>query len=210
MLIAIGLITVPYVVRGVARLNRPETLLIFSLGLCFAFAMIAERAGYSLVLGAFLAGLLVAESGHGAEVEKLIVPIRHVFGAIFFVAVGMLIDPQLLARYWTVLAALVAVVVVGKIVSVSLASIAIGERPDTALKTGFAMAQIGVFSILIAEVGSGASGTRSFLYTLAVGVVATTAFLCPLLIRASTPAADWLDRHLPLPVRSTLSRFDEG
>ena len=209
VLIAIGLITVPYVVRGVARLKRPETLLIFSLGLCFAFAMIAERAGYSLVLGAFLAGLLVAESGHGAEVEKLIVPIRHVFGAIFFVAVGMLIDPQLLARYWAVLAVLVAVVVVGKIVSVSLASIAIGE-PDTALKTGFAMAQIGVFSILIAEVGSGASGTRSFLYTLAVGVVATTAFLCPLLIRASTPAADWLDRHLLLPVRSTLSRFDDG
>jgi monovalent cation:H+ antiporter-2, CPA2 family len=208
MLIAIGLITVPYVVRRVARLKRPETLLILSLGLCFAFAMIAERAGYSLVLGAFLAGSLVAESGHGAEVEKLIVPIRQVFGAIFFVAVGMLIDPQLLARYWAVLAALVAVVVVGKIVSVSLASTAIGERPDTALKSGFAMAQIGVFSILIAEVGSGATDTRSFLYTLAVGVTATTAFLCPFLIRASTPTADWLDRHLPLPVRSTLSRYD--
>ena len=152
--------------------------------------------------------MLVAESGHGAEVEKLIVPIRHVFGAVFFVAVGMLIDPHLLASYWAVLAVLVAVVVVGKIVSVSLASIAIGERPDTALKTGFAMAQIGVFSILIADVASGASGTRSFLYTLAVGIVATTAFLCPFLIRASTPAADWLDRHLPLPVRSTRSRYD--
>ncbi len=136
------------------------------------------------------------------------VPIRHVFGAIFFVAVGMLIDPQLLARYWPVLAVLVVVVVVGKIVSVSLASIAIGERPDTALKTGFAMAQIGVFSFLIAEAGSGASGTRSFLYTLAVGTCATTAFLCPLLIRASTPTADWLDRHLPPAVRNTLSRYD--
>ena len=165
--------------------------------------MIAERAGYSLVLGAFLAGLLVAESGHGVQVERLIVPIRR---AIFFVAVGMLIDPQLLAKYWAVLAVLVAVVVAGKIISVSLASIAVGERPDTALKTGFAMAQIGVFSFLIAEAGSG--GTRDFLYTLAVGVSAITAFLCPLLIRASTPAADWLDRHLPLPVRSTLSRYD--
>lgn len=207
-LIAIGLVTIPYVVRRVAGFKRPETLLIVSLGLCFAFAMIAERAGYSLVLGAFVAGLLVAESGHGEEVEKLIVPIRHVFGAIFFVAVGMLIDPQLLAKYWPVLALLVVVVVAGKIVSVSLASVAIGERPDTALKTGFAMAQIGVFSFLIAEAGSGAKGTHSFLYTLAVGVCATTAFLCPLLIRASTPAADWLDRHLPPPLRSTLSRYD--
>jgi CPA2 family monovalent cation:H+ antiporter-2 len=77
VVIALGLITVPYLVRGVARFKRPETLLITSLGLCFAFAMIAERAGYSLVLGAFLAGSLVAESGKGAEVEKLIEPVRH-------------------------------------------------------------------------------------------------------------------------------------
>jgi CPA2 family monovalent cation:H+ antiporter-2 len=89
VLIAIGLITVPYVVRGVARFKRPETLLITSLGLCFAFATIAERAGYTVALGAFLAGSLVAESGQGAEVEKLIEPVRHIFGAIFFVSVGM-------------------------------------------------------------------------------------------------------------------------
>lgn len=207
VVIGIGLITVPYVVRGVSRFKRPETLLITSLGLCFAFAMIAERLGYSLVLGAFLAGSLVAESGEGAEVEKLIVPIRHVFGAIFFVAVGMLIDPQELATHWIALALLSAVVVTGKIVSVSLASTLVGERPDIAVKTGFAMAQIGVFSILIAEVGTRSGAARSFLYSLAVGVCAITAFLCPLLIRASNPAADWIDRHLPMPVQSALSQY---
>jgi CPA2 family monovalent cation:H+ antiporter-2 len=94
VVVAIGLITVPYVVRGVARFKRPETLLITSLGLCFAFAMIAERVGYTVVLGAFLAGSLVAESLEGEAVEKLIEPVRHVFGAIFFVSVGMLIDPH--------------------------------------------------------------------------------------------------------------------
>src|SRR5215831_10072298 len=104
LVIAIGLITVPYLVRGVTRFKRPETLLITSLGLCFAFAMIAERAGYTVVLGAFLAGCLVAESARGAEVEKLIEPVRHVFGAIFFVSVGMLINPQLLASHWLGLA----------------------------------------------------------------------------------------------------------
>ena len=210
VLIAIGFITVPYVVRGVAGFNRPETLLITSLGLCFAFAMIAERAGYTVVLGAFLAGSLLGELGHRAEVEKLIVPIRHVFGAIFFVAVGMLIEPQLLARYWPALAVLAVVVVVGKIVSVSLASLLIGERPNVAIKTGFAMAQIGVFSFLIAEAGSGAEGTRSFLYSLAVGTSAITAFLCPLLIRASNPVADWIDRFLPGSLRSSLSQSDTG
>ena len=207
VLIAIGLITVPYVVRGVARFKRPETLLITSLGLCFAFATIAERAGYTVALGAFLAGSLVAESGQGAEVEKLIEPVRHIFGAIFFVSVGMLIEPQLLARHWPALVVLSAVVVAGKIISVSLASIVIGERPNTAVKTGFAMAQIGVFSYLIAEVGTGGGATRSFLYSLAVGVSAITAFLCPFLIRASNPAADWIDRHLPMPVQSALSQY---
>jgi monovalent cation:H+ antiporter-2, CPA2 family len=196
-LIGTGLITVPYVVRRVARLRRPETLLITSLGLCFACAMIAERAGYTVALGAFLAGSLVAQSGQGAEVEELIEPVRHIFGAMFFVAVGMLVDPQALARHWPTLAVLTAVVVAGKIISVSLASMVIGERPDTAVESGFAMAQIGVFSFLIAEVGTGGGATRSLLYSLAVGVSTITAFLCPFLIRASNPAADWIDRHLP-------------
>jgi Kef-type K+ transport system membrane component KefB len=155
LVVAIGLMTVPYLVRGIARFKRPETLLITSLGLCFALAMIAERAGYTVVLGAFLAGSLVAESARGAEVEKLIEPVRHVFGAIFFVSVGMLINPQLLASHWPALALLTMVAVAGKLVSVSLASMLVGEPPNGAVKTGFAMA---TYSILFAQVDSGAGG----------------------------------------------------
>jgi len=206
VLIAIGLITVPYVVRGVARLNRPETLLIFSLGLCFAFAMIAERAGYTVVLGAFLAGSLVAESELGAEVEKLITPVRYMFGAIFFVAVGMLIDPQLLGRYWPALMVLTAVAILGKVISVSLASMAVGERPNTAVKAGFAMAQIGTFSILFA-LAAGEGATSSMLYSLAVALKAVTSVLCPLMVRASNPVADWIDQRLPTPIHAALSRY---
>jgi CPA2 family monovalent cation:H+ antiporter-2 len=204
--IAIGLITVPYLVRGVARFKRPETLLITSLGLCFAFAMIAERLGYTVVLGAFLAGSLVAESEQGAAVEKLIEPVRHMFGALFFVSVGMLIDPQLLSQNWPALAVLTVVAIVGKTVFVSLASVLIGERPVSAVKTGFAMAQIGTFSILFAlAAGGDAKGT--LLYSLAVALKAVTSVLCPLLIRASNPAADWIDRHLPLRVQNALSKY---
>jgi CPA2 family monovalent cation:H+ antiporter-2 len=204
--IAIGLITVPYVVRGVARFKRPETLLITSLGLCFAFAMIAERLGYTVVLGAFLAGSLVAESEQGAVVEKLVEPVRHIFGALFFVGVGMLIEPQLLARNWPALAMLTVVAIVGKTVFVSLASMLIGERPDTAVKTGFAMGQVGTFSILFA-LAAGGDPMGALLYSLAVALKAVTSILCPLLIRASNPAADWIDHHLPLRVQSALSQY---
>jgi monovalent cation:H+ antiporter-2, CPA2 family len=208
VLILIGLFTVPYLVRGVARFQRRETLLITSVGLCFAFAMIAERAGYTVALGAFLAGSLVAESGKGKEVEALIEPVRDIFGAIFFVSVGMLIDPGLLARQWPALAALTVVVLAGKIISVSLASVAIGERPDTALKSGFAMAQIGVFSFLIAQVGARGAAASSFLYSLAVGISTITAFLSPFLIRASNPASVWIERHLPEPVLNAVTQYD--
>jgi monovalent cation:H+ antiporter-2, CPA2 family len=204
--IAIGLITVPYVVRGVVRFKRPEILLITSLGLCFAFAMIAERLGYTVVLGAFLAGSLVAESEQGAVVGKLVEPVRLIFGAIFFVGVGMLIDPQLLAKNWPALAVLVVVAIVGKTVFVSLASMLIGEHPDTAVKTGFAMAQIGTFSILFALVAGG-DAMGSLLYSLAVALKAVTSVLCPLLIRASNPAANWIDRHIPARVQNALSQY---
>jgi CPA2 family monovalent cation:H+ antiporter-2 len=204
--IVIGLITVPYVVRGVARFKRPETLVITSLGLCFAFAMIAERLGYTVVLGAFLAGSLVAESEQGAVVEKLIEPVRHIFGALFFVGVGMLIEPQLLAKNWPALAVLTVVAIVGKTVFVSLASMLIGERPDTAVKTGFAMGQIGTFSILFALAAAG-DAMGGLLYSLAVALKAVTSVLCPLLIRASNPAADWIDRHLPVGVQNALSKY---
>jgi monovalent cation:H+ antiporter-2, CPA2 family len=206
VVIVIGLITVPYVVRGVARFKRPEILLITSLGFCFAFAMIAERLGYTVVLGAFLAGSLVAESELGATVEKLIEPVKQIFGALFFVGVGMLIEPQLLARNWPVLAVLAVVAIAGKTIAVSLASILIGERTDTAVKTGFAMAQIGTFSILFALAARG-DAKGGLLYSLAVALKAVTSVLCPLLIRASDPAADWIDRHLPVRVQNALSHY---
>jgi len=207
LVIVIGLITVPYLVRGVARFRRPETLLITSVGLCFALAMLAERMGYTVVLGAFLAGSLVAESERGEEVEVLVQPVRHVFGALFFVSVGMLIDPSQLAEHCAALAALTALVVAGKFVSVSLASLLIGERPAIAVKAGFAMAQIGTFSILFAQVDRNGSDTASFLFTLAVALKAITVVLCPLMVRASNPAADWIDRHLPSRLRSALAEY---
>ncbi|HKV56324.1 MAG TPA: cation:proton antiporter [Candidatus Binataceae bacterium] len=205
-LMTIGLFTVPQAMRGVARFKRRETLLMTSLAMCFALATVAERAGYAVALGAFLAGSMVAESGMGAEVEALIEPLKDMFSAIFFVSVGMLVDPHQLVRHWHALVALLAAVIAGKIIVVSLACLLIGERPNIASKSGFAMAQIGaVFSILIAQVGG--SGSANFLYSLAVGISAITAFLSPYLIRASNPAAAWIDRHLPASVEGAVDQY---
>jgi CPA2 family monovalent cation:H+ antiporter-2 len=202
LMIVVGLATVPWLIRKVAHLNRPETLLIVSLGLCFAFATIAERVGYSVALGAFLAGLLIAESGHGADVERMVVPVKQMFGAMFFVSVGMLVDPRMLAANWRVLAVFTSLVIVGKIVSVSLASRLIGERPGTSLQAGFAMAQIGVlFAFLLAGVGKKGTADQGLLYSIAVGASTITAFLSPTLIRASLPAGRWLDHLLAVPAQ---------
>ena len=118
----------------------------------------------------------------------------------------MLIEPQLLARNWPALAVLTVVAIVGKTVFVSLASIVIGERPEIAVKTGFAMGQVGTFSILFA-LAAGGDPMGSLLYSLAVALKAVTSVLCPLLVRASIPAADWIDRHLPLRVHNALSQY---
>jgi CPA2 family monovalent cation:H+ antiporter-2 len=186
-----------------ARFKRQETLLITSLGVCFAFAMMAERLGYTVALGAFIAGTLVAESQLGDEVARLIEPVRHVFGAIFFVAVGMLIDPHLLQSHWEALAVLSILTIAGKIISVSVAAIAVGERPNTAIKAGFAMAQIGVFAILFAQADD---ASAKLLYSLAVGLMTITTL--PLIVRASTPMAAWIDNHLPVPMQNALAQYE--
>ena len=207
-LIVIGLCTVPYAIRAVARLGRPETLLITSVGLCFAFAMAAEHARYSVALGAFLAGSLVAESGQGTVVEHLVEPIRDIFGAVFFVSVGMMINPALLVQYWMAVLVLSGLVVVGKIAAVTGASLLIGEPGAIAIMTGFALAQIGEFSFIIADVGRSGGATRPFVYSIAVAVSTITAFLTPFLIGASAPAAVWLRHHLPRPVTSMLAHYE--
>src|SRR6516162_4798253 len=162
---------------------------------------ISRELVFGVVLCEDVLGILLV-----AVVEKLVEPVRHIFGALFFVGVGMLIEPQLLAKNWPALAILTVVAIVGKTVFVSLASMLIGERPDTAVKTGFAMGQVGTFSILFA-LAAGGDPMGALLYSLAVALKAVTSILCPLLIRASNPAADWIDHHLPLRVQSALSQY---
>jgi CPA2 family monovalent cation:H+ antiporter-2 len=196
-MVSIGLLTVPRLVRMLVRMNRPETTLIASVGVCFACALFALRFGYSVALGSFIAGMLVAESGEGHTIERLVTPVRDIFAAIFFVAVGMLIDPAVLRDHWQAVLVFTAVVIAGKVVAVTISAFLAGYGVPTAVRSGMSLAQIGEFSFIIASVGMATGATRSFLYPITIAVSALTTLTTPMLIRASGRAASNVDRRLP-------------
>ncbi len=206
-LVAVGLLVVPRMVRAIVRLQRTETTLVASIGICFGIALLAHAFGYSVALGAFIAGSLVAESGAEKEIEHLVQPVRDVFAAIFFVSVGMLIDPALVLKHWVAVLVLVGVVIAGKIFSVSVGAFLTGNGTRVSIQSGMSLAQIGEFSFIIAGLGLSLKATGEFLYPVAVAVSAVTTLTTPWLIRASGPFASWVDRQLPRPLQTFVSLY---
>lgn len=200
--VTVGLVLVPRLIRRIVKMVRPETIVITSIGLCFAFALLARALGYSVALGAFIAGSLIAESGRGKQVAELVKPVRDVFAAVFFVAVGMLIDPALVAQHWGVVLVLTLVVIVGKLVAVGLGAFLAGRGTQAAIRTGLSMAQIGEFSFIIVSLGVATGAVRPFLFPVAVAVSAITTLATPWLIGASGPIAAWIDTKLPKPLQT--------
>jgi CPA2 family monovalent cation:H+ antiporter-2 len=207
LLLAAGMLVVPRAIRYVRRRSDPELLLVASLGFCFGISYLALAAGYSVALGAFIAGSLVAESGEAHAVEEIVRPVRDLFAAIFFVSVGMLIDPALVAEHWVAVAAFIALVVVGKSAAVGLGAFLTGNGVRTSVQTGMSLAQIGEFSFILASLGISLGATRDFLYPIAVAVSAVTTLTTPWLIQASGPAAAWIDRKLPPRLQTVVSLY---
>ncbi|MCB1635910.1 MAG: cation:proton antiporter [Xanthomonadales bacterium] len=201
-LIIIGLLVVPRLMSAVVKVNRPETTLVTSVGICFAAALAAQHFGYSVALGAFLAGSLVAESGEEHRVESLVRPVRDVFAAVFFVAVGMTIDPAILVRYWELVLALTLVVMLGKPLAVALGAFATGVGVRTSIRTGMTLSQIGEFSFIIAGLGVALGSLEPKVYSIAVSVAAVTAFTTPYMVRFANPVAAWVDAKLPRPLQT--------
>jgi CPA2 family monovalent cation:H+ antiporter-2 len=160
-----------------------------------------------VALGAFLGGALVAESGEAKPIARLIEPVRDVFAAVFFVSVGMLIDPAIVAEHWLGVVALTAVVVLGKIVGVSVGGFLAGQGVRTSVKAGMSLAQIGEFSFIIAGLGLSLGATRHFLYPVAVAVSALTTLLTPWLIRSSDRVAAYVDRRLPHAIQTYVTLY---
>lgn len=198
-----GLLIVPRALRWIAAHARSETLLIASLLVCFGMSAVADRAGYSVALGAFIAGVLIAESGHGHAVTKLVENFRDVFTMVFFVSVGMSIEPAALAHEGLRIAVFAAVVVLFKPVGVALGVFLAGHGVHPAIRAGLSLAQIGEFSFVIA----GVVGSPRLL-AIAVGVSCATTLVSPLLIRNSERIASWLAGRLPRRVALFVSFYE--
>lgn len=198
-----GLVVVPRSIRWVVQRARTETVVIVSLVVCFGFSVAASQAGYSVALGAFVAGVLVAESNHGEHVFELVKPFRDVFAMIFFVSVGMTIEPAALLSEAPIILALAAVVLVGKPLGVTIGVFLSGQGVVQAVRSGLSLAQIGELSFVI---GGIAGGGR--LLAIAVGVSVLTTLTSPILVRNSERFAEWAAARLPRRVGTFVSFYE--
>ena len=185
--LVIGILLVPRLLAYVAKFESNEMLLITVLGLCFGFCLLVVKLEYSMVLGAFLIGAIMAESRQLIKIERLIEPVRDMFSAIFFVAIGLMIDPQILLQYAWPIAVITVAVVLGKMLSCGLGAFIAGNDGRTSLRVGMGLSQIGEFSVIIAALGMTLQVTSDFLYPVAVAVSAITTLLTPYLIRGADP-----------------------
>ena len=185
--LVIGILLVPRLLAYVARFDSNEMLLITVLGLCFGFCLLVVKLEYSMVLGAFLIGAIMAESRQLIKIERLIEPVRDMFSAIFFVAIGLMIDPQILLQYAWPIAVISVAVVLGKMLSCGMGAFIAGNDGRTSLRVGMGLSQIGEFSFIIAALGMTLQVTSDFLYPVAVAVSAITTLLTPYLIRGADP-----------------------
>lgn len=209
VLLVVGLIAVPRLLDYVARFKSDEMLLVTVVGLCFGVSLITVKLGYSVALGAFLIGAIVAEARQIAKIETLMHPVRDLFSAVFFVSIGLLIDPALIVKYAVPIVVITIAVVLAKVVACSLGCFISGNDLRTSLRVGMGLAQIGEFSFIIASLGLSLKVTSDFLYPIAVAVSAVTTFLTPYLIRSSDGAVTWFDRKAPRPLLQSLEAYSQ-
>ncbi|MFB4391258.1 MULTISPECIES: cation:proton antiporter [unclassified Pseudomonas] len=207
--LVVGILLVPRLLAYVAKFESNEMLLITVLGLCFGFCLLVVKLEYSMVLGAFLIGAIMAESRQLLKIERLIEPVRDMFSAIFFVAIGLMIDPQVLVDYAWPIVVITTAVVLGKMLSCGMGAFIAGNDGRTSLRVGMGLSQIGEFSFIIAALGMTLQVTSDFLYPVAVAVSAITTLLTPYLIRAADPLSIKLGNVMPQRLSRVLSLYGE-
>ena len=205
--LVVGIFAIPLFLRSVRKLINNEVLLIVSLGLCCAMAVFSTKVGFSSAFGAFIMGSILAETIEAERIVKLVEPVKNLFGAIFFVSVGMLVDPKIIIDYAFPIFALVMTILVGQAIFGTFAFMLGGESLKAAMRCGFSMAQIGEFSFIIASLGLSLGVISDFLYPVVVAVSVITTFLTPYMIRFATPVYNNLEKHLPHKIIRSLNHL---
>ncbi|TXI99985.1 MAG: cation:proton antiporter [Neisseriales bacterium] len=195
--LTIGLLTIPKLLEYVAKFNSHETMLISVLGLCFGFCLMVLALNYSIALGAFIIGAIIAEARPLHLIEKLIEPLRDMFCAIFFVTIGMMFNPSILLSNFSVIIIISITLIAGKIIGNTIGAFVSGEKAGTSLKVGMGLAQIGEFSFIIAALGASLKVTGDFLYPIAIAVSAITTLTTPYLINLADPFASFIRARAP-------------
>ena len=206
----LGIYLVPTLLKRMKRYLNGETLLVVSLAFCLGMVMLATKAGFSAALGAFVMGSLLAETSEGTSIEKLVAPVKDLFGAIFFVSVGMMIQPAMLWEYLGPILLLVCLVVVGQVFFGTLGVVLAGQPLKIAIQSGFSLTQVGEFAFIIASLGESLKVTDGYLYPVIVAVSVITIFLTPYMMRLAAPANAFVERHLPESLRLFLAKYTSG
>lgn len=202
-----GIFLLPTFLKKMEKYMNSETLLILSIALCLGMVILATQVGFSAELGAFIMGSIIAETTSSEKVEHLIQPVKDLFGAIFFVSVGMLINPEMIIEYrWPVLW-ITLLTIFGKFISTGVGALLSGRPLKEAVQVGMSMAQVGEFAFIIATLGVTLGVTSEFLFPVAVGVSAVTTFTTPYMIRFSTPMYNWLSKIIPEKWLLALNRY---
>ena len=208
--LVVGLYLIPIFLKRVRKLMSDETLLIVSLAFCFGMVYLAAAVGFSPAFGAFIMGSILSETVESEHIEHLVAPVKDLFGAIFFVSVGMMVDPHMIVEYRYPILAIVGAVLVGQTIFGTAGVLLSGQPLKTAMQCGFSLTQIGEFAFIIAAMGVSLKVTSDFLYPIVVAVSVITTFLTPYMIRLAVPAYNVIDRHLPDRWRLLLERYSAG
>ncbi|MDR2626873.1 MAG: cation:proton antiporter [Dysgonamonadaceae bacterium] len=206
----IGIFLLPAFFKKMRKFMNDETLLIVSLGLCLGMVVMATKTGFSAALGAFIMGSILAETVEAEHIEHLIKPVKDLFGAIFFVSVGMLVDPAILVEYALPVVAITVTTIVGKAIFSSLGVLLSGQPLKISVQSGFSLAQIGEFAFIIASLGVSLGVMAKFVYPIIVAVSVITTFTTPYFIRLSNPFANWLYQALPERTIAFLEKYASG
>lgn len=205
-----GIYIIPTFFRRTRLLMGDETMLIVSLGLCLLMVAFATYVGFSSALGAFVMGSILAETVEAETIERLVRPVKDLFAAIFFVSVGMMVDPNMIIQYIVPIVIIILTVVIGQSTFGTCGVMLAGQPLKTALQSGFCLTQIGEFAFIIAGLGTSMGVTSNFLYPIVVAVSVITTFLTPYMIRAAGPAYPFVDRHLPRKWKRILEHYSLG